>query len=60
MYNFLKKLKSSDFNEYFDGKWQIRGRRPSRPGEALLQKRIKLQIQYRYGNLEQNTPKNQR
>jgi len=38
----LRKNTSSDFNEYFDARWQIRGREPSLPGKALLQRRIKF------------------
>ena len=38
----LRKNTSPDFNEYFDGKWQKRGSRPSDPGDALLQRRIKF------------------
>jgi hypothetical protein len=38
----LRKNTSSDFNEYFDARWQIRGRTPSAPGKALLQRRIKF------------------
>jgi len=38
----LRKNTSSDFNEYFDARWQIRGREPSAPGKALLQRRIKF------------------
>jgi len=37
----LRKNTSPEFNEYFDGKWKKRGRRPSQPGMALLQRRIK-------------------
>ena len=48
-----RKNTSSDFNEYFDGKWQIRGRRPSRPGEALLQKRIKFFFNFIGVNLKE-------
>ena len=41
----LRKNTSSDFNEYFDARWQIRGREPSAPGTALLQRRIKFLFQ---------------
>ena len=41
----LRKNTSTDFNEYFDARWQIRGREPSAPGTALLQRRIKFLFQ---------------
>lgn len=37
----LRKNTTPSFNEYYDARWKNRGRNPSLPGQALLQRRIK-------------------
>ena len=49
----LRKNSSPEFNEYFDAKWQKRGSKPSQPGRALLQKRIKYLFNYLDINLKE-------